>query len=289
VSKILINGDSGSTGTVTVVAPAQTTATTITLPSVTSTLATVNSPVFTGNVTGLGIATGTSFNSITGLSSSVGSTPGTATVGTSTLAARADHVHPEQTSVSGNAGTATTATNLSGGSITTAINTGTVGTAGASNTQFMGNASNAAAVSFHRSGSYAVNMGLDTDNVFRLGGWSDGANTYRYSIDASGNLVARGDVTAFSDERLKTNWRALDSDFVARLADVKSGIYDRIDTNETQVGVSAQSLQTLLPEAVKTDSDNNLSVAYGNAALAACIELAKEVVRLRALVESQNK
>lgn len=44
----------------------------------------------------------------TGMASSiVGSTHGTAAIGTSLLYARADHVHPVQTSVSGNAGTAT--------------------------------------------------------------------------------------------------------------------------------------------------------------------------------------
>ena len=55
------------------------------------------SPVFTGNVAGLGVATGTSFNSITGLSSVVGAASGTAAVGTSTTVARADHVHPSDT------------------------------------------------------------------------------------------------------------------------------------------------------------------------------------------------
>ena len=70
--------------------------------------ANIASPVFTGNVTGLGVATGTSFNSITGLASSLPLVAGTAVVGTSTLAARQDHVHPLQTSIVGNADTATT-------------------------------------------------------------------------------------------------------------------------------------------------------------------------------------
>jgi phage-related tail fiber protein len=44
----------------------------------------------------------------TGLASTVvGTTPGTAAIGTSINYARADHVHPVQTTVSGNAGTAT--------------------------------------------------------------------------------------------------------------------------------------------------------------------------------------
>jgi hypothetical protein len=57
--------------------------------------ANIASPVFTGNVTGLGVSTGTSFNSITGLASVAPVAPAvTAVVGTSTLAARQDHVHP---------------------------------------------------------------------------------------------------------------------------------------------------------------------------------------------------
>jgi len=50
------------------------------------------SPTLTTPV--LGVATGTSFNSITGLSSTNPSADGTAAVGTATTAARADHVHP---------------------------------------------------------------------------------------------------------------------------------------------------------------------------------------------------
>jgi hypothetical protein len=46
----------------------------------------------------IGVATGTSFNSITGLSSSTPLMDSTAAVGTATTAARADHVHPTDTS-----------------------------------------------------------------------------------------------------------------------------------------------------------------------------------------------
>ncbi|MGE3549636.1 MAG: hypothetical protein AB7I29_07030 [Geobacter sp.] len=46
----------------------------------------------------IGVATGTSFNSITGLSSATPNMDGTAAVGTSTLTARQDHVHPTDTS-----------------------------------------------------------------------------------------------------------------------------------------------------------------------------------------------
>ena len=103
------------------------------------------------------------------------------------------------------------------------------------------------------------------------------------------NLTCGGTVTANSDERLKTNWRTLPEDFVAQLAEVKHGVYDRTDIEATQVGVSAQSLQTLLEQAVLTDADGTLSVAYGNAALVACIQLAQKVVALEQTVAKLTK
>jgi len=86
----------------------------------------------------------------------------------------------------------------------------------------------------------------------------------------------------------------LPTDFVERLAQVKSGTYTRIDSNERQAGSSAQDWQKLLPEVVQTssDGDRTLALAYGNAALVSTVELAKRVVdqeariaKLEALVE----
>ena len=104
--------------------------------------------------------------------------------------------------------------------------------------------------------------------------WTDGA------------ITATGNITAYSDEKLKTNWRNLPENFVEMLAEVKNGIYDRIDKEDvTQVGVSAQSLQIIMPDAVVEDKDAGiLSVSYGNAALAAAVELAKEVQKLKARI-----
>jgi hypothetical protein len=100
-------------------------------------------------------------------------------------------------------------------------------------------------------------------------------------MDMSGNLTMAGNVGAYSDERLKKNWRPVQNNFVEKLTQLKSGIYDRTDENLTQAGVSAQSLQTLLPEVVKEDEDGLLSVNYGAAAMVSAIELAKEIALLR--------
>lgn len=98
------------------------------------------------------------------------------------------------------------------------------------------------------------------------------------------NLTCGGTVTANSDETLKTNWRGLPADFIEQLAKVKHGTYDRLDVELTQDGVSAQSLQPLMPNSVRQGEDGKLSVAYGNAALVAAIALAERVVQLEALV-----
>lgn len=113
-------------------------------------------------------------------------------------------------------------------------------------------------------------------------------NNGSFRCAISNSIVASGNITAYSDERLKTNWRDMPENFVARLAKVKVGIYDRIDTeNGTQVGVSAQSFQELLPQAITTATDDmqTLSVNYGGAALASAVELAKDNCELRARIE----
>lgn len=100
----------------------------------------------------------------------------------------------------------------------------------------------------------------------------------QFQFIANGNFVASGNVTAYSDETLKTNWRELPSDFVEQLAKVKNGTYDRTDVALTQDGISAQSLRPLLPNSVLTDGSTKLSVAYGNAAMVSAVELAKRAV-----------
>jgi hypothetical protein len=41
-------------------------------------------------------------------------------------------------------------------------------------------------MSFHRPGAYAINMGLDTDNAFKIGGWS--MTSIRFTINAAGQV-----------------------------------------------------------------------------------------------------
>jgi hypothetical protein len=114
------------------------------------------------------------------------------------------------------------------------------------------------------------------------------AGTLAATFASNGDFTAVGNVTAFSDERLKKDWANLPADFLERLARVKSGTYTRIDSGTRQAGSSAQDWQKLLPEVVQTTSDEQgtLALAYGNAALVSAVELAKVVVELRAEIQS---
>lgn len=55
---------------------------------------------------------------------------------------------------------------------------------------YTSDAAHGAYMSFHRSGYYAINMGLDSDNVFRIGGWSAPAGLM--ALDMSGNVDFKG-------------------------------------------------------------------------------------------------
>lgn len=104
------------------------------------------------------------------------------------------------------------------------------------------------------------------------------------AMDDAGNFTATN-LSASSDDLLKKDWGMLPVDFLEKLSAIKHGTFTRIADESRNVGVSAQSLQAVLPEAVFTGSDGYLSVAYGNAALVGVIALTREVLRLRALLE----
>jgi hypothetical protein len=119
---------------------------------------------------------------------------------------------------------------------------------------------------------------------------SGGSNVM--TCDQSGNVTFNGNVTAYSDARLKENVVTIDSalDKVLKLRGV---YYNKIGTPERRVGVIAQEVETVLPEVVRLISDTNpstgetqelLAVDYGNIAgllIEATKEQNQEVVDLR--------
>jgi hypothetical protein len=165
--------------------------------------------------------------------------------------------------------------------------------------QAYSDSNNSAFFSFHKGGYYAVNMGLDADNVIRIGGWSASAN--RWQLDMSGNnwaatsfrstyfydqndtgyygafsgtsrmsrinanylyaynwVYSEGNICAYySDERLKTKTGNIEN-ALDKIKQLNGFYYVNNDLaksfgyteEKTQVGLSAQEVQSVLPEVV---------------------------------------
>jgi len=124
------------------------------------------------------------------------------------------------------------------------------------------------------SGNLIIKSGTTTAATF------SGANVTFAGTLASGAITSSGDVTAFSDERLKTDIKTIDN-ALNMVADMR-GVYFNKD-GAAGTGVIAQEIQNILPEVVH-DKQEFLSVAYGNMVgvlIEAIKELKKEVELLK--------
>ena len=97
----------------------------------------------------------------------------------------------------------------------------------------------------------------------------DGATT-RFTFDDAGHFTATGNVTAYSDIKLKNNIEVIPN-AMDKILQLSGYTFDRIDEPELgrQTGVIAQELQAVLPEAVSIwehpdTGEETLTVAYGN-------------------------
>jgi len=114
-------------------------------------------------------------------------------------------------------------------------------------------------------------------------------------LDGSGNtsfpgsVTAGGDVTAYSDERVKENIKPIEAalDKVLQLEGVSYNRTDIEDKSE-KIGVIAQATQKVIPQVVHETEDGLLSVAYGNMAglfIEAIKEQQKQIELLKAEIE----
>ena len=233
----------------------------------------------TGVLTALGVNTGSSGAFV--VNGGALGTPSSGTV-TNLTGTASININGTVGATTANTGAFTTVTS-SGGITISKTTTATVGGSTTDQLQIQNNSSGGALMAFHRVGAYAINLGLDTDNVFRLGGWSNGANTYRWTSDTSGNFVAQSNVTAYSDIRLKKDLTKIDN-ALAKVESLTGYTFTRVDTDQRQTGLIAQDVQKVLPEAVMDDGER-LSLAYGHLAgllVEAIKELKTEVDALKA-------
>ncbi len=105
--------------------------------------------------------------------------------------------------------------------------------------------------------------------------------TLNGSLTVNGNILATGGVTALSDMRYKHVIRKRN----IKLADIaKAPLFDftlKIGKDDaTHIGTSAQYWQEILPQVIRENKDM-LSMDYASAALACCISMSREIVKLK--------
>lgn len=133
-----------------------------------------------------------------------------------------------------------------------------------------------------RAGDFFGNVFYETsNNAFYLDPASTGT-----SLNVAGSIVAAGNVTAYSDIRVKANVETIPS-ALDKLDLIRGVTYTRTDLDDKEqryAGVIAQEIEAVLPEAVR-DLGNVKAVDY-NATIALLIQAVKE---LRDEVEALRK
>jgi hypothetical protein len=107
-----------------------------------------------------------------------------------------------------------------------------------------------------------------------------------YALDVTGQIRASDDITAFSDSRYKYDLQRIPG-ALDKVSLLSGYTYKRVDgpADKLYVGLVAQEVLDVLPEAVRGDEISGYSVAYGNMA-ALFVEAIKD---LRARVEALEK
>jgi hypothetical protein len=135
-----------------------------------------------------------------------------------------------------------------------------------------------AAFTTNQTSNETISLNVNTGNGLTISG-----DSVVMSGSYTGSFTATGDVTAYSDESLKTNIQTIDN-ALDRVEAVRGVTFDRIEDGSTSTGVVAQELLEVLPEAVHTDANGVHSVAYGNITgllIEAVKELSAEVKELK--------
>ena len=127
------------------------------------------------------------------------------------------------------------------------------------------------------------------------GVWNDGTSIYyngsknvgigltnpTHKLEVDGTISASGEITAYSDERLKENIENIDSP-LDKVLNMRGVLYNKIGETEQKMGLIAQEVQEVIPQVV--NEGEYLSISYGNLVgllIEAIKELKEEVNNLK--------
>ena len=74
-------------------------------------------------------------------------------------------------------------------------------------------------------------------------------------VSYGGDVTATGNVTAYSDSRLKTDVKTLDS-ALNKVCSLRGVEYTRLSTGKKEIGVIAQEVKEVVPELVEIIDEN---------------------------------
>ena len=117
------------------------------------------------------------------------------------------------------------------------------------------------------------NINAATGGDFKVQSYSGGSWADELVLTNAGNLTATGNVTAYSDARLKTDVETIDN-ALEKVTKLRGVSFTKTDTQEKGIGVIAQEIEEILPEVVQDGAYK--SVAYGNI-VGVLIEAIKEL------------
>ncbi len=98
------------------------------------------------------------------------------------------------------------------------------------------------------------------------------------NMDVQGQLTVLGSVVSLSDAAVKTDLVPI-SDALEKVCSLYGYTYLRTDRGDREIGLIAQDVQNILPEAIKTvivNDQERLTISYGNLA-ALFVEAIKEM------------
>ena len=108
-------------------------------------------------------------------------------------------------------------------------------------------------------GDFYASIYYDSDNT----NYYLDPNATGTSLNVAGAIIAAGNITAYSDIRLKEDIEVI-TDAIDKVKQITGITYTRKENGKRQTGVIAQDVLKVLPEAVEGSNDSMYSVAYGN-------------------------
>ena len=155
---------------------------------------------------------------------------------------------------------------------------------------YLRSGSSDASIQFMRGGTASNYIHNASDNAI---GFLSTGRSWILRVDNSGNTTASGDVTAYSDKRLKSDITPI-NDALEKVLKLNGVSYKRIDLEDksTKIGFIAQDVKEIVPEVVSVQADtlaginDRHSIDYGKM-VALLTEAIKE--QQKQIEELQNK